>query len=103
MKVPRKVEVVKTNKPINPPKGLNKSEKRKVIKIKVNRIISESFEYWILWIFFAANLEVFTDIINEKIPEKIIIDRSINKLAGVNSGINLETATAAPVLVFWIV
>lgn len=101
VRIPRKVEVRKIRRDSNFPRRVG-SEKFMIISTRIIKIIAESWEYFILWMFLDASLESWIVSMNARIPEIIIVRRMRERLVRVSSGINLEMAAAAPVLVLWI-
>ena len=101
MKIPKDVEVMKIWSDRNFPRKVW-SEKIITITNIIIRIINDSLEYFILWIFLETIFEMYKVSMNANIPEIIIVKVMRNRLFKVKSGNNFETATAAPVLVLWI-
>ena len=74
-------------------------ENRSMIISRAMIIITEIFEYFILWMFFAIIFERLIVMKKAIIPERIITAVIVIRFEIVRFGRSLETATAAPVLV----
>ena len=93
--IPKVVDINNINKP-------NIPENMIVKKIKIKIKIIERTEYLTLWIILDTAFAIDKVIKNAMIPEIIIAEIIKKRLFNDNVSIRLFTATAAPVLVFWI-